>query len=114
MHPLSPDLTALSDNDLHKKHGELVNKLNQAYRIGPFGIIGQLQMILQDYQAEIQRRNAKMMDDMARKGKDLGGIIDIKWNTTTSVFPFLKQTSCVTCSTQTPTWTCPSFSSLIH
>lgn len=78
MHPLSPDLTALSDNDLHKKHGEIVSKLNQAYRIGPFGIIGQLQMVLNDYQAEIQRRNAKMMEDMARKGKDLGGIIDIK------------------------------------
>ena len=78
MHPLMSDLTSLSDADLHKKHGELVTKLNQAYRIGPFGIIGQLQMVLNDYQAEIQRRNAKMMEDMAKKGRDLGGIIDIK------------------------------------
>jgi hypothetical protein len=78
MHPLSPDLSGLSDADLHKKHGELVSKLTQAYRIGPYGIINQLQMILEDYQSEIQRRNAKVMEDMAKKGKDMGGIIDIK------------------------------------
>lgn len=78
MHPLSPDLSGLTDAELHKKHGELVLKLGQAHRIGPFGIIGQLQMILEDYQSEIQRRNAKIMEDMAKKGKDMGGIIDIK------------------------------------
>lgn len=78
MHPLSPDLTGLTDAELHKKHGELVQKLNQAYRIGPFGIINQLQMIMNDYTNEIQRRNAKILDDMAKKGKDMSGIIDIK------------------------------------
>lgn len=78
MHPLSPDLTAISDADLHKKHGELMAKLTQAYRIGPYGIINQLQMVLEDYRGEIQRRNAKVMEDMAKKGKDMGGIIDIK------------------------------------
>lgn len=78
MHPLSPDLSGLTDAELHKKHGELVAKLSQAYRIGPYGIINQLQMILEDYTLEIQRRNAKIMEDMAKKGKDMGGVIDIK------------------------------------
>lgn len=78
MHPLSPDLTALTDADLHKKHGEIMTKLNQAYRIGPYGIIGQLQMVLEDYQSEIQRRNAKALEEMTKRGKNMGGIIDIK------------------------------------
>jgi hypothetical protein len=78
MHPLSPDLTQLSDAELHKKHGELVQRLGQAYRIGPFNIIGQLQMMLNDYNSEIQRRNQKIMDDMMKKGKGMDGIIDIQ------------------------------------
>lgn len=78
MHPLSPNLTELSDADLHKKHGELVSKLTQAYRIGPYGIIGQLQMLLNDYNMEIQRRNQKYLDELARKSKGMSGIIDIK------------------------------------
>jgi hypothetical protein len=78
MHPLSPDLTQLTDAELHKKHGELVQRLGQAYRIGPFNIIGQLQMVLDDYNSEIQRRNQKIMDDMMKKGKGMDGIIDIQ------------------------------------
>ena len=78
MHPLSPDLSQLSDADLHKKQGELVQRLGQAYRIGPFSIIGQLQMVLEDYNSEIQRRNQKIMDDMMKKGKGMDGIIDIQ------------------------------------
>ena len=78
MHPLSPDLSQLSDTDLHKKYNDLVSRLTQSYRIGPASIVGQLQMIIEDYKMEIQRRNQKIMDDMAKKGKDLSGIIDIK------------------------------------
>ena len=80
MHPLSPDLTDLSDADLHKKHGELVQRLTQAHRIGPYGIIGQLQLVLSDYASEITRRNNKAMDDLMNKskGKGMSGIIDIK------------------------------------
>jgi hypothetical protein len=78
MHPLSPDLSGLTDAELHKKQGELVARLTQAYRIGPYGIIGQLQMLMDDYNSEIQRRNAKVLEDMAKKGRDMGGIIDIK------------------------------------
>ena len=78
MHPLSPNLTELSDNDLHKKHGELVARLNQAYRMGPYSVIGQLQMILDDYNVEIQRRNQKILAELNKKGKDLDGLINIQ------------------------------------
>lgn len=78
MHPLSPDLSGLTDAELHKKHGELVQRLGQAHRIGPHSIIGQLQMVLEDYSSEIRRRNQKIMDDMMKKGKGMDGIIDIK------------------------------------
>lgn len=78
MHPLGPNLTELSDTDLHKKHGELIQRLNQAYRIGPFSIIGQLQMLLDDYNSEIQRRNQKILDDINKKGKGLDGLINIQ------------------------------------
>lgn len=80
MHPLSPDLTQLSDADLHKKHGELVSRLTQAYRIGPYSIVPQLQLLLDDYNAEIRRRNDKAMEEMMKKsqGRGMGGIIDIQ------------------------------------
>ena len=78
MHPLSPDLSQVSDTDLHKKHNDLVSRLTQSYRIGPTSIISQLQMIIEDYKFEIQRRNQKILDDMAKKGKDLSGIINIQ------------------------------------
>jgi hypothetical protein len=78
MHPLSPDLSQVSETDLHKKYNDLVSRLTQAYRIGPTSIISQLQMIIEDYKFEIQRRNQKILDDMAKKGKDLSGIINIQ------------------------------------
>ena len=80
MHPLSQDLTQLSDSDLHKKHGELVMRITQAYRIGPYGIIHQLQMLLDDYNVEIKRRNDKAMEELMKKSqeKGRGGIIDIQ------------------------------------
>ena len=78
MHPLAPDLSGLSDQDLQKKQSELVKRLTQAYRIGPYSIIGQLQMLLDDYNREIQVRNQKLMDDLAKKGKDMGDKIDIQ------------------------------------
>lgn len=78
MHPLSPNLTELSDIDLHKKQAELVKRLTQAYRIGPYSVIGQMQMLLDDYNTEIQRRNMKVLEELAKKGKDFGDKIDIQ------------------------------------
>jgi len=78
MHPLSPDLTQLSDTDLHKKYNDLVSRLTQSYRFGSTSVVNQLQMILEDYRLEIERRNQKILDDIAKKSKNLNGIIDIQ------------------------------------
>lgn len=78
MHPLVSNLTELSDADLHKKHGELVSRLNQAYRIGPYAIIPQLQMLLDDYNNEVQRRNQLAYEEIMKKSTGYKNIIDIK------------------------------------
>lgn len=81
MHPLGPDLSGLSDDELNKKFGELQKRYTQCWRFGPGDLLPQLQMLMDDYQAEIQRRNAKIMEEITRKaeakGKGFGGVIDI-------------------------------------
>jgi hypothetical protein len=77
MHPLGPDLTGLTDEELHKKFGELQKRFNQAYRFGPQSIIPQLQMLMQDYQMEIGIRNQKQMAELDKNSKGPKGIIDI-------------------------------------
>ena len=78
MHPLGSDLTGLTDDELHKKYGELQKRYGQAYRFGPQGIIPQLQMLMQDYQYEINIRNQKQMDELSKNtSKGPKGIIDI-------------------------------------
>lgn len=77
MHPLGPNLTDLSDDDLHKKYGELQKRFGQAYRFGPQSIIPQLQMLMQDYQFEINVRNQKQIEEMNKNSKSPKGIIDI-------------------------------------
>jgi hypothetical protein len=90
MHPLLNDLSKLNDDDLHSKLSELNKRFVQAYRIGPHGIIPQLQMLIEDYNAEVARRNAAKMQEMqdrfdkvskkddGKGGKGLKGIIDIQ------------------------------------
>lgn len=81
MHPLSPDLSNVNDDELNKKFGELQKRYMQCWKFGPMDLLPQLQMLMDDYQAEIQRRNAKVIDDMNKraeaKGKGFGGVIDI-------------------------------------
>lgn len=69
MHPLAPDLTALTEEELHTKRGELQNRLGYAYRIGNGDLVGQLQLLLQDYAMEVDRRNQKMMEDARKSGR---------------------------------------------
>ena len=78
MHPLISDLSSLSNEELHKKHNDLVAKLNQAYKFGPSGAIPQLQMILENYRTEFEARNRKVIEDMEAKNDKFEGIIDIK------------------------------------
>lgn len=77
-HPLAPDLSGLSNQELYDKYNELMSKINQAYRFGPSGAIPQLQMMQFHYQEEIQKRNAKQLEEMQSKTKDFNKIIDIK------------------------------------
>lgn len=78
MHPLVQDLSSLSNEDLHKKYNELMQKINQAYRFGPVNIIPQMQMILENYRYEMEVRNRKIMEEMEAKNDKFKGIIDIK------------------------------------
>ena len=77
MHPLGPDLTGLTDDELHNKYSELQKRYTQAYRFGPQSIIPQLQMLMQDYQMEISLRNQTHMEELSKNSKGPKGIIDI-------------------------------------
>jgi len=78
MHPLIPDLSNLSTEELHKKYNELNQKLNQAYRFGPTSAIPQMQMIIENYRYEMDVRNRKLMEEMEAKNNNFKGIIDIQ------------------------------------
>ena len=79
MHPLSPDLTNLTDDELQKKYNELNTRINSAYRMGNSELIMQIQLLLQDYQMEMGARQRKMMEDLQKRaGKDFDDIIDIQ------------------------------------
>ena len=78
-HPLAPDLSKIKDEELQKKLGDLQKRIMQCYRFGPQNLVPQLQMLLDDYQNEIQTRNAKAMEELQKKTKkDFNGIIDIR------------------------------------
>ena len=77
-HPLMTNLSELSTEDLHKKYNELMTKMNQAYRFGPVSIIPQMQMVMEDYRTEMDKRNRKTMEEMESKGDKFKGLIDIK------------------------------------
>ena len=77
MHPLTPDLSTLTDEELHTKRSELGNRMVFAYRMGHAEIIGQIQLIMGDYEMEVQRRNQKMLDDLEKNSKTFKNKIDI-------------------------------------
>lgn len=78
MHPLTGDLSVLTVDELHKKYSDLQKRLGQAYRMGMGDAVQQLQMLLGDYQAEVNRRNEKMLADMSSKTAEFKNIIDIQ------------------------------------
>lgn len=85
MHPLSPSLSDMSDQELHTKYNDLLARLNQAWQQGQRGIVSQLQMLMNMYKNEIYERSMKQQQEMAErsakgKGKDGKGyssVIDI-------------------------------------
>ena len=77
-HPLTPDLSKLTMEELTKKNSELVSRMTYAYRIGQSDMIGQLQLLMQDYQEEINNRNRQALEEMESKSKNFKNIIDIQ------------------------------------
>ena len=70
MHPLSPDLSSMPDDEFHTKRAEIQTRMNYAYRIGNGDMVGQLQLLAQDYAMEMERRNRKMLDQQQRGNID--------------------------------------------
>jgi len=78
MHPLAPDLSSISDDELHSKRAELQNRMMFAYKMGHGDLIGQIQLLLGDYDMEIQKRNQAMLDNLQKNNKNFKDKIDIK------------------------------------
>ncbi len=55
MHPLQPDITGLTDQELENKISELTKKYFQAIRFVP-GAANQVSMMIESYKWEQQRR----------------------------------------------------------
>jgi len=77
-HPLTPDLTKLPLEELNAKYGDLMKRITLAYRWGNGDMVQQLQLLLQDYQMEIQNRNQKALSEMEKNSKNFKNIIDIQ------------------------------------
>ena len=77
MHPLASDLSGLSDDELHKKRGELNSRIAFAYKMGHGDMIAQLQMLMGNYNEEVQVRNYKMLEAMQKDGSKYSDKIDI-------------------------------------
>lgn len=78
MHPLTPDLSKFSLEELYEKNNELVKRMTLAYRWGNADMVQQLQMLQQDYQTEIQVRGQKALEEMQKNSKQFKNIIDIQ------------------------------------
>jgi hypothetical protein len=78
MHPLLPNLAEIATDELHKKFSDLQTRLNSAYRFGRSDQVYQLQLLLQGYNEEIQRRNQKELENLEKNSKNFKNIIDIQ------------------------------------
>ena len=76
MHPLAPDLSSLSNDEVYTKYNELAKRAQQAYRSGNSNLISQIYMLMEDYKLEISNRQQKILDD-ANKNPTFKNIIDI-------------------------------------
>lgn len=77
MHPLAPNLSEFTDDELHKKYGDLQSRLMFAYRMGHSEMVGQLQLLMGEYQFEIQKRNQKMLEELQQHSKNFKDKINI-------------------------------------
>ena len=80
MHPLTQDLTKLTDEELNQKYNELQKKMTVSYRMGNGDLIAQISMVMEDFQREIQARNQKLMDQSNEQAAKYANKIDITRN----------------------------------
>ena len=78
MHPLQPDLSQLSHEELTKKHSDLLNRITQSYRWGKADMVAQLQILLAGYQEELDKRHRQALEEMEKQSKKFKNIIDIQ------------------------------------
>lgn len=71
-HPLAGNLRDLEDNVLDDRIKDLAKKINFAYRSSP-SVVPQMQMMMQDLQAERGRRDKEKMEKVMQQAKDENG-----------------------------------------
>lgn len=76
MHPLAPNLSELKDDELYAKFQELNTRMNQAYRFGNHALLTQIQMLMEDYQTEINNRRRAQLE--TKDSKNLSSLIKVK------------------------------------
>ena len=77
-HPLTGNLRDFSDSDLQKKITELGKRLVFAHQTGNAQMIGQLELLMEDYREESMRRDRVRMEKMQENnGKDWDDLIDV-------------------------------------
>jgi len=80
MHPLAPDFDDMTDEKLDEKIKTLNSRIVSAYRSGSQAV-GQMRMLMDDYQEERRRRDKesldKLMEQSKENGNDWDDIIDI-------------------------------------
>ena len=80
MHPLAPDFDDMTDEKLDEKIKTLNSRIVSAYRSGSQAV-GQMRMLMDDYQEERRRRDKESLDKLMEKSKEDGNdwddIIDI-------------------------------------
>jgi hypothetical protein len=77
-HPLTPDLSKIPIDELTNKYNDLMKRMTTAYRWGNPDMVGQLQLLLQDYQEELANRNRRALEELESKSKTFKNIIDIQ------------------------------------
>ena len=77
MHPLTPSLSGLSDQELDKKVSELKEKYYQSLRFSP-SIASQIVLLLDSYNSEQQNRALEKSKKAAENGdNDINDLIKI-------------------------------------
>ena len=71
-HPLAGNLRELDDGKLNDRIKDLAKKINFAYRSSP-SVVPQMQMMMEDLQAERGRREKEKMEKVMQQAKEANG-----------------------------------------